>query len=163
MTVLFEEARVLAACGRLDEALGTLDRILADEPRQAGALMLKASVMLERRQDEAALELSRQAVAAAPESAEARNGLARCLHAMARDEEALAAAQEAKALLGQGDNFRQTAPVYLTLVWCLRDLRRYREAVVLAEEGLLRCPDAVLAQWATVVEEELAESEQERC
>ena len=163
MTVLFEEARVQAACGRLDEALGTLDRILAAEPRQAGALMLKASVLLERRQDEAALALSRRAVEAAPESAEARNGLARCLHAMARHEDALAAAREAKERLGLGDNFRYTAPVYLTLVWCLRDLRRYREAVAMAEEGLLRCPDAVLAQWATVVEEELAESEQERC
>ena len=163
MTATFDDARVAAACGRLDEALGALDLILAEQPRQAAALMLKASLLLERRQDEAALELSRRAVASAPGSAEAHNGLARCLHAMARHEEALASAQAARGLLDEGDNFRHTAPVYLTIVWCLRDLRRYREAVAMAEEGLLRCPDAVLAQWATVVEEELAESEQERC
>jgi len=102
-------------------------------------------------------------VASSPRSSEALNGLARCLHAMAKDEEALAAAESARALLAEGENFRHAAPVYLSIVWCLRDLRRYREAVAMAEEGLLRCPDAVLAQWATVVEEELAESEQDRC
>jgi tetratricopeptide (TPR) repeat protein len=163
VTAVFEEARVHVACGRLDEALGALDRVLAADPGQAEALLLKATVLLEKRQDEAALELCRAAVASSPRSSEALNGLARCLHAMAKDEEALAAAESARALLGEGDNFRHAAPVYLSLVWCLRDLRRYREAVAMAEEGLLRCPDAVLAQWATVVEEELAESEQDRC
>jgi len=163
VTAVFEEARVHVACGRLDEALGALDRVLAADPGQAEALLLKATVLLEKRQDEAALELCRAAVASAPRSSEALNGLARCLHAMAKDEEALAAAESARALLAEGENFRHAAPVYLSIVWCLRDLRRYREAVAMAEEGLLRCPDAVLAQWATVVEEELAESEQDRC
>jgi acyl-CoA thioester hydrolase len=45
-------------------------------------------------------------------------------------------AHEARALLGEGDNFTQTAAVYLTLVWCLREMRRYREAIAAAEEGL---------------------------
>ena len=61
------------------------------------------------------------------------------------------------------ENFRQAAPVYLTLVWCLREQRLFKEALALAEEGLGRCADAVLAQWASVVEEELEEAEQERC
>ena len=163
MSVVFDEARVLVACGRLDDALAALDAILAESPEEPAALMLKASVLLERRQDEAALELSRRAAVCAPRSAEAANGLARCLNSMGRHDEALAAAEAAKALLGEGDNFRHAASVYLTLVWCLRDLHRYREAVAMAEEGLLRCPDAVLAQWATVVEEEMAEAEQDRC
>ena len=89
--------------------------------------------------------------------------MARCLHILGRNEEALAAARRAHEVLPEGDNFRETSSVYLTLVWCLRDLRRLPEAVAVAEEGLLRCPDAVLAQWAGVVEEELAESERERC
>ena len=72
-------------------------------------------------------------------------------------------AQEARALLGEGDNFTQTAAVYLTLVWCLREMRRYREAIAVAEEGLARMPDAVLAQWATEIEEELIAAEKERC
>ena len=71
--------------------------------------------------------------------------------------------EEARRLLGEGDNFRQAAPVYLTLLWCLREMRRYREALDVAEEGLALVPDAILAQWAATVEEELAEAEQERC
>jgi hypothetical protein len=91
------------------------------------------------------------------------NALARCLHVQGRDAEALPAVERARDLLKEGDNFHQTSAVYLTLVWCLRELRRYPEAVAAAEEGLLRCPDAVLAQWATVVEEELAEAESTEC
>jgi len=124
---------------------------------------LKAAVLFERRREEEALALCRAAVAGDPQSAEARNALALGLHAVGRHEDALLAAQAARDLLPQGENFRHAASVYLTLVWCLRDLRRLREAVAMAEEGLLRCPDAILAQWATVVEEELEESEQERC
>ena len=70
---------------------------------------------------------------------------------------------ETLALLGEGDNFRYAGSVYLTMVWCLRELRRYREALAVAEEGLRRTPDAVLAQWATQVEEDLARAERERC
>jgi tetratricopeptide (TPR) repeat protein len=162
MTAL-DDARVLVACGRHSEAEVRLDAILGQDPRQPDALLLKATVLLEKRQDAAATELCRRAVEVLPRSAEALNGLARCLHARGEDDEALSVAGQARDVLNEGDNFRHAAPVYLTLVWCLRERRRYREAVALAEEGLLRCPDAVLAQWATIVEEELEESEQERC
>lgn len=162
-TSVIDDARVMVAQGRLDEALETLDGRLADDPADVSALLLKAMVLLERREDGAALEVAEHAVRLAPRSSEALNTQARCLHAVRRDEEALAAATAARDLLNEGDNFHETSAVYLTLVWCLRELRRYREAVAMAEEGLLRCPDAVLAQWATVVEEELAESETDRC
>ena len=49
------------------------------------------------------------------------------------------------------------------MVWCLREMRRYREALAVAEEGLRRTPDVVLAQWASQVEEDLARAERERC
>jgi tetratricopeptide (TPR) repeat protein len=98
-----------------------------------------------------------------PRSAEALDSLARCLHALARDAEALETALAARGLLGEGDNYREAAPVYLTLVWCLREMRRFREALAMAEEGLARTPDAILAQWASTVEEELAEAEKEEC
>jgi hypothetical protein len=75
----------------------------------------------------------------------------------------LSAAETARRLLGEDDNYRQTAPVYLTLVWCLRELRLFKEALAVAEEGLAAIPDAVLAQYASLVEQELAESEKERC
>jgi tetratricopeptide (TPR) repeat protein len=158
-----DDARVLVARGLLDEGLASLDHILDGDSRNVEALLLKAGVLFEWRREEEALALYRAAAALAPESAEALNSLARALHALGHDQEALAVAQSAHATLALDDNFRHAASVYLTLVWCLRDLRLLREAVAMAEEGLLRAPDAILAQWATVVEEELEQSEPERC
>lgn len=109
------------------------------------------------------LALLRQAVAADPTSVESANLLARTLHALGRDAEALAEARRAQSLLADPANALQVAPVYLTLVWCLREVRLLREALEAAEEGFRRTPDAVLADWATVVEQELAASEKERC
>ncbi len=162
-TPAFARAQLLAVRGRAEEALAALDEVLSADPSHLGALLLKAEVMLEAREGEEALALCRRAVQAWSRSAEARNGLARCLHALGDDAGALEAAEEARRLLGEDDNFRHAAPVYLTLVWCLRERRQFKEALAVAEEGLLRVPDAVLAEWAAVVEQELAEAEKERC
>ena len=158
-----DRARLLLARGSVSEARVLLDGILAAAPNDVDAVLLKAGLLLDERQGDEALPLYERAAAAAPRSVEALNGLARCLHALGRDPEALSVAQRARGLLGDADNYRQVAPVYLTLVWCLRELRRYREALAAAEEGLARTPDAVLAQWASQVEEELAEAEKEEC
>jgi tetratricopeptide (TPR) repeat protein len=162
-SIAFETARLLAARGQAAQASEVLDRLLEREPAHVSALLLKGQLQLEARDGEDALSFYERARLAAPESAEAWNGLARCLHALGRDEAALAAAQHARSLLGAGDNFRHAASVYLTLVWCLREMRHYQEALDLATEGLERCPDAILAQWASLVEEELAESQKEEC
>lgn len=159
----YDEARLLAVTGRVAEARSTLDAVLAAEPAHLGALLLKAGLLLEDRDVEAALALYRRAAAEWDGSSEALNGLARCLHALGRDPEALTLAERARDLLREPANALQAAAVYLTLVWCLREMRRYREALAAAEEGLERCPDAVLAHWAGVVEEDLAEAERERC
>jgi tetratricopeptide (TPR) repeat protein len=156
------EARVEAVRGDPERAFAVLGGVLAAEPDHLEALLLLAALSLQEREEERALALFERAVALAPRSVEARNGLARCLHALGRDELALATANEAKRLLASGD-LRQASAVYLTLVWCLREQRRWREALAAAEEGLERSPDAVLAQWASVVEEELAEAEKDRC
>jgi tetratricopeptide (TPR) repeat protein len=163
MTAAIDDVRVLVVQGRLDEALAAVDRELAQKPDDVAALLIKATILLERRENDEAERLLRRAVELRPRSSEALNALARCLHYLGRNEEALATAREAHAYLREGDNFHQNSAVYLTLVWCLRELRRYPEAVAMAEEGLLRCPDAVLAQWATVVEEEMAEAERDEC
>lgn len=147
----------------MTEALRALDGLLVEEPSHVPALLLKAGLLLDNRDGDMALELYRRAAAAAPRSAEALNGVARCLHALGRDEEGLASAEAARRLLDEGDNFRFVAPVFLTIVWCLREKRRFREALAAADEGLARCPDAILAQWASLVEEELAEAEKEEC
>lgn len=159
----FDAARLLAMRGETDAALRALDAILEREPGHLDALLLKAGVLMQSRDEDAALLHFARAAALDPQSAEALNGHARCLHALGRDQEALSLALEARGQLGRGENFRHAGPVYLTLVWVYREMRRYREALQMAEEGLDRCPDAVLAQWASVVEEELAAAQQERC
>ena len=153
----------MAALGDASEALTALDAILDEDPDHLGALLLKASLLMETRAADAALALYERAARTWPRSAEALNELARCLHAHERNDEALELARQAQGFLGEGDNFRHAGSVYLTLVWILRAKRQFKEALALAEEGLLRAPDAVLAEWATVVEQELAESEKERC
>jgi tetratricopeptide (TPR) repeat protein len=159
----FDRARTLAGMGRVGEAVPLLDAILGEDPVHLRALILRATLHSEEREWEKALELYERAARLWPRSAEALNAFARCLHARGRDQEALKVAHEALAVLGEGENFGQTAAVYLTLVWCLREMRRYREAIAVAEEGLGRMPDAVLAQWATQIEEELIAAEKERC
>jgi tetratricopeptide (TPR) repeat protein len=159
----FERVRVLAACGRAGEARVGLDRLLADEPRHVPALILKGGLLMEEREPEQALALFERAAALDERSAEAWNAVARARQALGRLDEALQAAENARRLLDEGDNYRQAGPVYLTLVWCLREQRRFEEALARAEEGLRRSPDAVLAHWAGIVEEELAEAQQERC
>jgi tetratricopeptide (TPR) repeat protein len=159
----FDRAQLLAARGSVDEALAAVDALLAEDPDHVPALLLKAGLLLDAREGDTALALFERAAAAEPRSAEAQNGVARCLHALGRDDEALVAAEAARRLLAEGDNFRFAAPVYLTIVWCLREKRRFREALDAADEGLARCPDAILAQWASLVEEELAEAEKEEC
>jgi tetratricopeptide (TPR) repeat protein len=140
-----------------------VEAILSADPRHLGALLLKAWMLEEDRDWEGSLAITRQAVQSWPRSAEAKNALARLLHSMGRDDEALAEAERARALLDEGDNARHASAVYVTLVWCLREKRRFREAIAAAEEGLRRAPDAVLAQWATQVQDELVAAEKERC
>ena len=159
----FDRARTLAAVGRTAEAVALLTELLETDPSHHGGLLLRAQLHAEDREWEKALVLNERAATLWPRSAEAVNALARRLHAMGRDQEAMKTAHEARSVLGEGDNFTQTAAVYLTLVWCLREMRRYREAIAVAEEGLARMPDAVLAQWATQIEEELIAAEKERC
>lgn len=159
----FEDARVLVTRGLTEEARAAVDAILEGDPQHLGALLLKGELLLDAREGDEARQAFKRATQVWPRSSEAWNGLARCLHALGDDGGALAAAEEAQRLLPEGDNVRHAPAVSLTIVWCLRELRRYREALAVAEEALARTPDAVLAHWAGVVEEELEEAERERC
>jgi tetratricopeptide (TPR) repeat protein len=160
---LFTRVRVLVGMGRLDEARPLLESLLESDPGHLGALLLQGGLRTEERDFPAALALYEKASSLWPRSAEAHNAVARCLHALGRDREALSHAETARRLLDEGDNFAQTAAVYLTLVWCHRELREFKEAMVVAEEGLAVAPDAILAQWASQVEMEMMEAEKEEC
>jgi len=159
----FARARTLAGMGRDEEAAEAIEAILARDPRHLGALLLKAWLHGEDREWDASLALTRYAASLWPRSSEAQNALARCLHGLGQDDEALERAEAARGMLDEGDNAVHAAAVYLTLVWCLREKRRFREAIAMAEEGLKRAPDAILAQWATQVQDELIAAEKERC
>jgi tetratricopeptide (TPR) repeat protein len=159
----FVQARTMAGMGRDEEASEAIEAILAEDPRHLGALLLKAWMHGEDREWEESLALTRHAAALWPRSSEAQNALARCLHGLGRDDEALEHAEAARAMLDEGDNAAHAAAVYLTIVWCLREKRRFRDAIAMAEEGLERAPDAILAQWATQVQDELIAAEKERC
>jgi tetratricopeptide (TPR) repeat protein len=156
-------AQWLAAGGDVEAAAAIVERVLRVEPDHLGLLLLRAHLHLQAREPERALRLHERATEIAGHSSETWNALARCRHALGQDREALLAAEEAHRLLAEGDNQRHAAAVYLTLVWCLRALRRYREALDFAEQGLARVPDSILAQWAATVEEELAEANKEGC
>jgi tetratricopeptide (TPR) repeat protein len=157
------EARLLAATGRDEEAMAAVEEMLDEAPEDLGALLLKAELWQQSGASEAAETLYQRAVGIAPSSAEAWNARARCLHALRRDDEALDAAERARALLGEPANAVHAPAVYLTLIWCLREKRLFREALAAAEECLARTPDAVVAEWASQIEHELAEAERERC
>ncbi|HET8645681.1 MAG TPA: tetratricopeptide repeat protein [Vicinamibacteria bacterium] len=157
------EARFLAARGRGAEALAEVESVLDDWPQHLPALLLKAALLQQAGAAESSLALYERAVGLAPASAEAWNERARCLHALGRDDEALEAARQARALLSLPANAAHWAAVHLTLLWCLREKRLLREALEAAEEALARTPDAVIAEWASQVEQELAEAERERC
>jgi len=163
MQEVLDRARLLLARGEVPEARSVLEALLVEHPGDPRVLLLLSSALLSAREGEEALALARRAVEADPSSAEAYNEVARTLHALGRNEEAVEAAHAARRLLPLARNAPQTAPVFLTLVWCLRDLRRYKEALSLAEEGLALVPDSILAGWASDVEEELAHAERERC
>ena len=157
------EARLWAFAGRRDEALAETDAILDEAPEHLGALLLKADLLQQSGAGEAAAVLYERGVNLAPGSAQAWNDHARCLHALGRHDEALPAAERAHALLADPANAAHAPAVYLTLIWCLREKRLLREALAAAEECLARTPDAVVAEWAGQIEQELAEAERERC
>lgn len=157
------EARLLAATGRARGALAEAEAVLDEAPAHLGALLLRASLLQEAGAQDAADAVYERAVAVAPSSAEAWSERARHLHARRRDDEALECARRARELLAEPANAPHAPSVYLTLIWCLREKRLLREALQAAEECLARTPDAVVAEWATQIEQELAEAERERC
>ncbi|HEX6738640.1 MAG TPA: hypothetical protein VF310_10225 [Vicinamibacteria bacterium] len=156
-------ARGLALQGRHQAALTLVDTVVDEWPDHVPAVRLKAELLAKAGAAEAALALYERAASLAPRSVDALNDWARALHELGRNEEALVPAEQARALLADPAQAVQAPAVYLTLLWCYRELRRYKEALAAAEEGLARTPDAVLTEWATVVEQELAHAERERC
>lgn len=157
------EARFLALTGQAEQAWVVTQGLLRDDPDCLPALLLAGELLDHGRQPEQALAHFERACRVAPDSAAAWNARAAELRALCRAAEALAAAEQARSLLALEQNRGESAPAHLTLLLCLRDLRRYREALAVAEEGLARTPDAVLAEWADTLQQEWEQAERERC
>jgi tetratricopeptide (TPR) repeat protein len=157
------EARFLALTGQPEQAWELLHGLLRDDPDCLPALLLAGELLERSRQPERALAHFEQACHVAPDSAAAWNARASGLRGLGRAAEALAAAERAHGLLALEPNRGESASAHLTLLLCLRDLRRYREALAVAEEGLARTPDAVLAEWADTLQQEWEQAERERC
>ncbi|HEY7410801.1 MAG TPA: tetratricopeptide repeat protein [Vicinamibacteria bacterium] len=158
----FQEARVLALVERREDALALLDQVLAAVPNHLGALVLRSDVLCALGRPGEALVYAREAVQGWPTAAVAHSALARCLEALGQAPEALQAAQESRRLLA-GAEPGEAAVVFATLVGCLRHARLFREALAAALEGHERTGDAILAEWAVEIEQELAAAERERC
>lgn len=157
------EARFLALTGQAEQAWKIVRDLLRDDPDCLPALLLAGELHDGRRQPEQALAHYERACRVVPDSAAAWNARAAELRTLGRADEALQAVERARSLLALGVNRSQAAPVYLSLLLCLRDLRRYREALAAAEEGLAQTPDAVLAEWADTLQQEWEQAERERC
>ena len=63
----------------------------------------------------------------------------------------------------ESKDVRAASLVYPSLIGLLRDERRFREALEIAEEGLGLTHDPLLARLADEIAHELAGAEQERC
>ncbi len=84
--------------GRLAQAEGLYQKIIARDPRHADALRLLGVVAHQTGRHELAVELLRQAIAAAPRIAEYHNNLGLALHALGRHAQAIEAFQAALRL-----------------------------------------------------------------
>lgn len=154
-----DQARLLLAQGAAAEAT----RLLRACPPDRASTLLKAEAALMLRDEAGALDLYTEALRQWPDSVQVWSAYAHALQTLERYEEGLAASERARSLLTSSPGSALAAPVYLALVLCLRGLRRYREALAAAEEGLSRIPDAVLAEWASTIEDEWHEAERDRC
>jgi hypothetical protein len=68
-----------------------------------------------------------------------------------------------RAGIQAAQDVREGSVVYPALIRALRDARRYREALKVAEEGLALTHDPLIARLADEAAHDLAEAEQDRC
>ncbi|OZI62451.1 tetratricopeptide repeat-containing sulfotransferase family protein [Bordetella genomosp. 11] len=135
-------AGIEAARQRPDQALHWIEALLAFAPLHAGGLLAKARLLLQCGQLQAALEAAGQAVAAAPQNADAYNMLGEAQQAQDRFEEALDSFDRAMSLPGIA---REAA--WLNRARLLMILGRAGEARAVLD-GLLACyPDNAQA-WS---------------
>ena len=81
----------------------------------------------------------------------------------AADAGRLEALLEARFDVAEARDVRAASLLYPSLIALLRGARRYREALAIAEEGLLLTHDPLIARLADEVAHELAASQQDRC
>ena len=83
--------------------------------------------------------------------------------AQAADDDRIAALHLARSLARDAKDVRAASLAYPPLIGLLREARRYKEALAVAEEGLALTHDPMIARLADEVAHEFAQAEQERC
>lgn len=129
-----EQAKALAAAGRLDEALGLLTPLAAQENAPWQALSVQADVLKRAGRLEDSLETSQRLVAARPQSVPARHNLASTLGDLGRAAEAEGVCREAMAIGGDAPE------TWLVLARALQAQGRFDSAEDAYRQALARRP-----------------------
>ncbi len=134
-----EQARVLYANGRWNEAEPLCRSVLDREPDNPAALSLLGIMLAQVRRTQEAAELLGRAAAAMPESAEAHTNHGNALRALGRHHDALACYERSLALKPQ------SAEVHYNRGLSLSDLRQYDQAIKSYERAIGLKPDYAAA------------------
>jgi tetratricopeptide (TPR) repeat protein len=119
---------------KLEQAVGRLRAIVADDPRSSTARLWLGNLEITKGNVPAAMEEYRQAVQVDPRNASALNNLAYLLSEQGRNDEALAYAEKAKELSPENGRYADT------LGWILYRKGLYSGAVAALEESVVREP-----------------------
>ena len=131
---LFDQALAFHRAGQLDQAEATYTALLAQNPRDSGALTNLATLNLQRGRADAAIQLLRCSLEIAPDQANACNLLACALKDTDHAEQALPWCDRAIALQPDyADAFSNRADVLLRLQQPERALADYDRAIALGQ------------------------------
>jgi predicted O-linked N-acetylglucosamine transferase (SPINDLY family) len=134
-----EQARMLYANGRWNEAEPLCRSILERDPGEPGALSLLGIMLARTRRTQEAAELLGRAAEVMPESAEAHTNHGSALRALGRHHDALACYERALALKPE------SAEAHYNRGLSLSDLRQYAQAIESYERAVGLKPDYAAA------------------
>jgi Tfp pilus assembly protein PilF len=141
LTLYTQQAQALLDHGRAAEAEQRLAQALRVDPRSGLALGMMSLVKLQLREDAAALQLAREAVAADPGHEWGHRVLSIVLRFVGKHEQALAPAREAARLAPESPEVLRNLAVGLIQVHALTEAREIADRVALLAPDSARGPE----------------------